>query len=96
MSEKIGGEMKDQLIAHLRQHTIERDQVAQLYANLAVENTMHPGSGATIVCRKCGGEYLPDKHELVEAFGYIYHERCVPTENKDNKPEDEGDNQSRI
>lgn len=93
MSRKIEGETKDQLIAHLRQHTIERDQVAQLYANLAVENTMHPDSGATIVCRKCGGQYLPDQHELVEAFGYIYHERCVPTEDMDNKTEDESGNQ---
>ena len=89
MSEKIEGEMKDQLIAHLRQYTIERDRVAQLYANLAVENTMHPDSGATIVCHKCGGQYIPDAHELVEAFGYIYHERCVPTDDETGEDDTE-------
>lgn len=78
MTEKIEGEMKDQLLAHLRQHTIERDQVAQLYSNLAVENTMSPNSEATIVCHKCGGEYIPDLHELGEAFGYLYHMNCIP------------------
>jgi len=92
VTEKIEGETKEQLIAHLQQHTIERDRVAQLYANLAVENTMNPGSDATIVCRKCGGEYLADHHELVEAYGYIYHSHCLDAEaESDNSSKSGGD-----
>jgi hypothetical protein len=92
VSQRIEEETEGDLIAHLRSTSVERVKVADLYGRLAGQNPLHPDSGIMIVCRKCGGEYLSDRHELVQGFGYFYHKRCVPDGYvKDVSTEDESD-----
>lgn len=77
MSETVEGEAKAQLIDRLKQHPIERTQIAQLYADLTGENPTTTGSEATIQCHKCGEPFIEDSHTLVKGYGYLFHKKCV-------------------
>lgn len=80
------------LIDHLDQHGISRESLAQLYADIIGDNPMDSDTPVDIICRKCGGQYLPERHELVEAFGYLYHDGCIP-EKYDRTEREEDDTQ---
>lgn len=80
----ISNKQIDHLLEHIQEHGTEVKPVADLAVDLA-EEYWDMDFEVPLKCRKCGGKYIRDRHQLVEAFDYFYHERCVEDLRKEKK-----------